>query len=122
VRSTSEYLKLFHDFIIFYSLDAKHMPSSSEKNRRKALRHAAEQNARAAEAARIPISREDLTQLFGHLDTSLAKGCDHSLRFTRAFLHEKQLSEASIVPWLGEYGGYCDCEVLANVAERWSNS
>jgi hypothetical protein len=95
------------------------MPSNSERDRRKALRRDAEQQARVAEETRMLISREHLAQLFNHLDVSLAKGCDHSLRFTRTFLCAKELSEALIIPWLGEYGGYCDCEVLANVAERW---
>ena len=36
------------------------------------------------------------------------------------FLQANGLREATIIPWLGEHGGYCDCEVLANVEEEWS--
>jgi hypothetical protein len=95
------------------------MPSKSEANRRKTLRRAVEQQARSKEHARMPISEADLALLFNHLNVSLTGGCDHTLRFTRAFLGSRQLSEAAIIPWLAEYGGFCDCEVLANVEERW---
>jgi hypothetical protein len=29
---------------------------------------------------------------------------------------------ATVIPWLREQGGYCDCEVLANVEERWGTT
>ena len=70
----------------------------------------------------MPISRAHLTELFGHLDSALKNGCDHTSRFTEAFLRSHSLPEATILPWLREYGGYCDCEVLANVEERWRES
>nr|CAS02403.1 putative integron gene cassette protein [uncultured bacterium] len=95
------------------------MPSKSETDRRKALRRAAKQGTRKAEEARMPISLSDLKRLFDHLEAALAGACDHTLRLTRQFLASRQLPEATIAPWLGEYGGFCDCEVLANVEERW---
>jgi hypothetical protein len=96
------------------------MPSQSEKERRKLLREGVEKNARAEEEANMPLSKQQLTELFDHLDSALAEGCDHTLRFTQAFLRSRALSESTVIPWLGEYGGYCDCEVLANVEEHWS--
>jgi hypothetical protein len=30
-------------------------------------------------------------------------------------LHERRLEPQSVLPWLAEQGGYCDCEVLANL-------
>jgi hypothetical protein len=98
------------------------MSSQSEIDRRKALRREAEERARADEEARMPMSKAQLAELFDHLDVALGKGCDHTLRFTRAFLSGHDLSEAAIVPWLAEYGGYCDCEVLANVEEHWGRA
>lgn len=95
------------------------MPSHSEIERRKLLRKKAENSARAKEEARMPISMAQLSELFDHLDVALAEGCDHTMRFTVAYLRSHRLSEDLIVPWLQEYGGYCDCEVLANVEERW---
>lgn len=95
------------------------MPSKAEQERRKAIVREAAQRQRADAIAAMPISQSDLAELFDHLDRALAHGCDHSLRITREFLHSKGLSEATIIPWLGEYGGYCDCEVLANVEQEW---
>ncbi|ATQ78647.1 DUF2695 domain-containing protein [Massilia violaceinigra] len=68
----------------------------------------------------MPISREHLAGLFDHLDAALGREpCQHTLRLTRLFLTSHSLPEATVVPWLGQYGGYCDCEVLANVEDRW---
>ncbi len=70
----------------------------------------------------MPISHKDLSELFSFLDESLDKApCQHTLRYTLDFLAERRLFENEIVRWLGEYGGFCDCEVLANVAEHWDN-
>jgi hypothetical protein len=97
------------------------MASQEERDRRKVLaRELAERKRQEAES-RMPLSKEDLAALFDHLDQALAEGCDHSLRLTRAFLASRSLTESAIVPWLGEYGGFCDCEVLANVEDSWQS-
>jgi|SRR5690349_5755440 hypothetical protein len=98
------------------------MPSKSEIEQRKKLVREAALREKASAEARMPISKAHLSQLFDHLDSALVAGCDHSLRFTRAFLRANELPCDSIVPWLGEYGGFCDCEVLANVEEHWGQS
>jgi hypothetical protein len=95
------------------------MASQSERERRKALRRAAEDAQRREAEARIPIARSDLSALFNYLDGALEQGCDHSLRFTREFLERRSLDEAATVPWLNSYGGFCDCEVLANGEDAW---
>ena len=67
----------------------------------------------------MPISQDQLAALFDHLDEALSAGCDRSLKLTRAFLTVHALDVDAIIPWLGQYGGYCDCEVLSNVEEVW---
>jgi hypothetical protein len=69
--------------------------------------------------ASIPMPKEVLGELFDHLDEALCESCDHSLRFTIAYLQSKKLEVERVVPWLREHGGYCDCEVLANVEEKF---
>ena len=97
------------------------MPSKEEVQRRKELTRAIAQKQRAAEEARMPISKKDLKDLFAFLDASFEeRECSHSLELTRAFLTSRKLDEKTIIPWLGEYGGFCDCEVLGNVEESWS--
>ena len=41
------------------------------------------------------------------------------MRLTQQFLASRSILPESVIPWLGRYGGYCDCEVLDNVEERW---
>jgi hypothetical protein len=95
------------------------MTSKSEIQRRKELRQAAEAKQRATEEASLPVSKETLWALFDYLDEALADGCDHSLWLTEQFLSSHNIQPELVIPWLGEYGGFCDCEVLANVADRW---
>lgn len=95
------------------------MPSRQEKERRKALvQPIVARQQREAEAA-MPLSKTDLKALFDWLDETADEGCDGTLRRTRNFLHEHDLPEGTITDWLMDYGGGCDCEVLANVEEVW---
>ena len=93
------------------------MPSKAETRRRKALVNQVADRNRAEAAAKQPLSDAELDALFDHLDAALTQGCDHTLRFTREYLGGRSLAVERIVDWLHEHGGYCDCEVLANVDE-----
>ena len=97
------------------------MASKEEKKRRAALVQAmvAEDTKKAIDE--MPISLANLGQLFDHLDIKLEEGCDHTLRITAAFLTRNNLSPESILPWLQDQGGFCDCEILANVEENWES-
>ncbi|MFG1490844.1 DUF2695 domain-containing protein [Oceanospirillum sp. HFRX-1_2] len=65
--------------------------------------------------ASIPMTIEELKNLLSYLDREDAPHCDHTLRETINFLKSCNLEPATIVPWLNEHGGYCDCEVIFNV-------
>ena len=95
--------------------------NQEEKRRRAALVQAmvAEDTKKAIEE--MPISLAHLGQLFDYLDLALEVGCDHTPKITIAFLNENKLSQNIILPWLQEQGGYCDCEILANVEEAWES-
>lgn len=95
------------------------MVDRQEAERRKALRRAAEARQRASREAALPLPKKTLWALFDHLEDALADGRDHSLRFTRQFLASRGIEPDLVLPWLEEHGGYCDCEVLANVEEHW---
>ena len=98
------------------------MPSKEEKRRRTKLIEAMVAKDTTEAIAKMPISFKDLSALFDHLDTTVGNsGCDHTLKATIAFLQCEQLEVEPIIPWLGEYGGYCDCEVLANVEDSWES-
>ena len=104
------------------------MPSKAEKQRRQQLLGGIREKERAEAEARMPISKTDLRELFELLDRTLFEQrgdkvwchCDHTLRRTREFLRSRELPEDIVAAWLGEYGGYCDCEVAANVSDRWA--
>ena len=67
----------------------------------------------------MPLSKEELRGLFEYLDSEGASGCDHTAKKTLSYLRTRSLDPERIVPWLQELGGYCDCEVLANVEQQF---
>lgn len=95
------------------------MPSKEEKERRKKLVKALQEKERAEAIARLPLSRQAMRDLFDWVDVKLEDGCDSTLRYTLQFIRDRGLAEESIVQWLKEYGGGCDCEVIANVRGTW---
>ncbi|WP_211826667.1 DUF2695 domain-containing protein [Kistimonas asteriae] len=97
------------------------MASKEEKQRRAALVQAMVDADTKKAIEEMPISLAHLGQLFDHLDTDLENGCDHTSKITTAFLASHNLKIESILPWLQDQGGYCDCEILANVEESWES-
>ena len=69
--------------------------------------------------ASIPMPHADLRALFDFLDRKDAPQCDHTLRETIEFLQQRALDVERIILWLNEYGGYCDCEVIYNVDDKF---
>jgi hypothetical protein len=92
----------------------------ADKQRQKEMLRQWKEDQRAAARAELPLPDEQLQALFDALDRKLAiRGCDHSRRLTRSFLEQRGLPVDEVFSWLDEHGGYCDCEVLFNVAEHW---
>lgn len=57
--------------------------------------------------------------MFDMLDVELPlQGCDHSRRITKAWLVGRGHDVETVFAWLDTQGGYCDCEVLANVEQE----
>jgi hypothetical protein len=104
------------------------MPSKSEKQRRRQIVVGIRDKEHAEAEASMPISKADLRDLFALLDSTLFERrgdatwchCDHTLRRSREFLRSRSLPEDAIAEWLGKYGGFCDCEVAANVTDYWA--
>lgn len=78
---------------------------------------------KAQQNRKCVLSRTRVKKLFAFLDKRLEEeSCDETLRFTKEWLAanispEKQ--EAALTE-MAEMGGYCDCEVLANCYEQYS--
>ena len=67
----------------------------------------------------LPIDENTFPELFDYLDSQLGKkGCDHTTILTRTFLDKKGIfNTAQVIKWLADNGGFCDCEVLANIED-----
>lgn len=89
--------------------------------RKVALKQAWRDRERKKLRGSIPIPPADLRELFDYLDRKDAPPCDHTLRQTTRFLQDRKFSAERVVPWLHEHGGYCDCEVLANVESKFGD-
>lgn len=69
--------------------------------------------------AALPLPVQDLKAMFDMLDAELpSKGCDHTRRLTQAWLASRGHDVERVFEWLDTQGGFCDCEILANVEDR----
>ncbi len=106
------------------------MPSKEEKRRRRAIVQTIQDEKWAVAEAQMPLSKNDLNDLLNMLEDTIFEKrsdgtiwcyCDETLAQTRAFLRTRNLAEDDIIPWLNEYGGFCDCEVSSNVGDSWAD-
>jgi hypothetical protein len=93
------------------------MPHKDDRKRE--LTNEWKRDERARLIASIPIPHRDLKELFDFLDRENPPACDHTLRETIGFLTSRGLNPAVVIPWLEQHGGYCDCEVIYNVEEKF---
>ena len=92
------------------------MPS---RDRKRELKAAFKAQQRTALEAAMPLSKSALRELFAYLERGDAPACDHTLRGTLHFLAATKLDPELVLPWLHQHGGFCDCEVVLNVAETY---
>ena len=92
-----------------------------DKARKKELLKAYADEQRQAFKDRLPMDEELFWQLFDYVDEKIETndGCDHSLNLTREFLEKQSIDVESVLDWIINEGGGCDCEVLYNVEERF---
>jgi hypothetical protein len=96
------------------------MPSQDEKQRRKQILDDLAKKQKEAFENNLPMSRDQFQKLFDFLDEEL-EDCDDTLKLTEAFLTQTGIVDKKrVLEWLNQNGGYCDCEVLANVEEQFN--
>ena len=49
-------------------------------------------------------------------ENEVMRYCDGTLRLTEEFIDKNGLDKESTIEWLQDHGGFCDCEVLLNIA------
>lgn len=86
-----------------------------DKEHKKKLKAQYKQNEQDEIRASIPMEIDELKDLLSYLNRESAPVCDHTLRETVEFLKSKKINPEIVIPWLGEHGGFCDCEVVYNV-------
>jgi hypothetical protein len=92
--------------------------NKAEKQRRSEIKRRLRERERETILSSLPIPLVTLKELFSYLETKEGEyGCDNTLRATLEFIENENLPKDSLINWLNEHGGYCDCEVLANVEE-----
>ncbi|WP_144395620.1 DUF2695 domain-containing protein [Pleionea sediminis] len=86
-----------------------------DKEQKKKLKTQFKKNEQDELLASLPMSIDDLKDLLSFLNRESAPECDHTLKEAIEFIKSRNLDPEVIVPWLGEHGGFCDCEVIFNV-------
>ena len=91
------------------------LPAVDDEQRRAARR--AYKNAERSRARQAMVLDEaQLSDLLDYLDERVAEeGCDHTLRLTERWAAERSVEPSNLIASLQHFGGYCDCEVVANV-------
>ena len=94
---------------------------STEKSKRKEILKAIKEKELAEFRQNLPMSEDKFIRLFELLDVELnARGCDHDLKLTEQILSNLDVKDVlSVLTWLEEQGGYCDCEVMMNVEQKF---
>ena len=96
------------------------MSQDPKKDKRKALLRQLKEKEREAFLNSLPMKKELFHVLFDHLDENLADGCNHTMMLTITFLEKNGIENVTqVIEWINENGGYCDCEVLANLEEKF---
>lgn len=68
----------------------------------------------------LPMDRELFFKLFDYLDERLEiRKCNHDFSLTEEFFKDKDIDITKVLEFLEENGGYCDCEVIFNVEEKF---
>jgi len=89
------------------------MKRLSKEERKRRLREV-QRNERATFEDSMPMTPATFLALLDWLDAELGS-CDHTTSVTEQFLRAQGVDPQPVIPWLAKHGGYCDCEVLANL-------
>lgn len=95
----------------------------NEKERRRQIRNELRKKQQNEFEKSLPLNRILFENLFDDLDNQLEKfGRDDTNKLTIEFLEKNNIMNIeNILSWLSENGGYCDCEILTNVEEKFEN-
>jgi hypothetical protein len=92
-----------------------------DKSEKKRLKQKFREDNKKAFYDSLPMSKELFQQLFDFLDKKSESGerCTEEHTFAIEFLVRNNIPVEPVLTFLEEHGGYCDCEVLSNVEEKF---
>jgi hypothetical protein len=68
----------------------------------------------------LPAGQVTISEMIDNIEDALHDSeCNHSLQHAMRFMMENRLDFPKLTGWLNENGGYCDCEVLKQIAPKW---
>ena len=68
----------------------------------------------------LPIAEDEFIPLFDYLDIELSENdCKNNFALLEKYCKIKNINPEPLERWFCEHGGYCDCEILANVEEQF---
>lgn len=89
-----------------------------DKDQKKRLQRELRSQQRASLRDSLPMPLTDFHEMLDMLDVELqSQHCDHTRRLATTWLEQKGHDIPAIVAWLEQHGGYCDCEILANIED-----
>lgn len=92
----------------------------TDKARRKEIRDQLRSTLKAEFEKSLPMSREKFQSLFDYIDIALREEkCNDDHTISIRFLNLIGEDEEVVIPWLIDNDGFCDCETLANVEEKF---
>jgi hypothetical protein len=90
-----------------------------DKQRTREIQRQWREQQRAKARGEFPLPFDDLKAMFDMLDADLPRqGCNKTRRLTQQWLESNGHDTEAVFAWLDAQGGYCDCEILANVEEQ----
>jgi hypothetical protein len=87
-----------------------------DDERKRELKRRVREQEKAAARQAMMLDEDSLNELLDHLNAlAVDAQCDRSLSLTRAWAAERGIDPVALAGSLQQFGGYCDCEVLANI-------
>ena len=92
-----------------------------DKQDKKALKKAFKEAELKAFRETLPMNEMDFLPLFDYLDNALsANECKNDFTLLESYCKQERYDFQILAKWFKGQGGYCDCEVLGNVEEKFA--
>jgi hypothetical protein len=89
-----------------------------DEERKRALKRQVRDHERSSFLSAMPLTLSQASGLIEALNARLEQtSCDHTHRLTREWCEKQGFDPDAVIPWARDHGGYCDCELAANLSD-----